>query len=182
MVVAEPSEGADNSTLTVCVDKVPSRRVGAGAVASAVLVVVLAGCGSDPAVGSGDSAAQKAAEAQASSGVVCPNEVEAIELPATAEGVPLPEGAVAFDVEEREGTGTIISAVSPDDPQGVLDELNTLYNVGGFSITTEGAGDRGTEASWKSADASGGWTVQDLAAACPSGAATALTVTVFDAG
>ncbi len=50
-------------------------------------------------------------------------------------GVPLPDGAVVYDVEDRAGTGVILTAVSPESLQDVLDALNSAYSSNGYTIT-----------------------------------------------
>jgi uncharacterized lipoprotein len=157
-----------------------SRRVEALVVT--LLAAVLSGCGSDPTGNDADSDAEKAKEIQAASGPVCPSEAQAVDLPASAEAARVPDGAIVYDVEERQGTGTIVNAVIVDELQTVVDELNALYQQDGYTII-DGTNEKGdAEASWESADASGRWTVQDISAACPATSATSVTVFVTEAG
>lgn len=73
---------------------------------------------------------------------------------------------MVYDVEERQGTGTILTAVSTSELQTVLDFLNQDEVDNGFEITGGETEENDAEADWTNGDVNGRWAIR-RSATCP---------------
>ena len=138
--------------------------------AGLVLTGLLGGCGGGSGGrgdagdgGDGDSAAERASESSLTHGAdqtVCradarPAAHAAADLPA---GWSFPPATTAYDVEHRDGVGTIVTAVTTTAFDRVLDHLNHAER--GVRITSGETEEDDAEASWTAAGLTGRWAIR----------------------
>jgi hypothetical protein len=138
--------------------------------AGLVLTGLLGGCGSgDGGEGDGDSAAERASESATMQGAdqtVCRADArpaaDAVgDLPS---GWSFPPATTAYDVERRDGVGTIVTAVTATPFARVLDHLNHAER--GVRITSGETEEDDAEASWTADGHTGRWAIR-TSATCP---------------
>lgn len=144
----------------------PLRTAGA----AALLGVLLSGCGGSASSSDGeDGPGEREAEAaltEAADRTVCSSEAQPVADP--ARGLPpgwtFPADTTVYDVEDRSGVGTIVTAVSRSSFDAVLDHLNNAER--GVEITSGETEEHDAEANWTAEDHSGRWTIR-TSATCP---------------
>ncbi|MCW2791060.1 MAG: hypothetical protein JWO76_158 [Nocardioides sp.] len=134
----------------------------------------LSACGSDDDKASGEheSSAEHEQEQElekAADQNTCLADAEAIDAPYDA-GFPdafvFPAQTTVYDVEDRDETGVIVTAVTATPFQDVLDFLNEDEVAAGFEITGGETEEHDAEANWKSGDQTGRWAIRE-SAQCP---------------
>lgn len=134
----------------------------------------LTACGSDDS--SSDESSKSPAEREREAGLdkaanqnTCVADAVALDEPYDA-GFPdafvFPPETVVYDVEDRDGTGVIVTAVTTTPFQEVLDFLNKDEVAAGFAITNGETEEHDAEANWKSGDQIGRWAIRE-SGQCP---------------
>ena len=157
------------------------RAVGRVAGLSAALLLGLAAltaCGGDAGTheSSSESASEKAQEHEseqemetAADRSVCQADAEPVDKP-YADGFPdawtFPPQTTVYDVEDREGTGVIVTGISSLPFRQILDYLNHDAVDAGFEITEGETEEHDAEANWASGDQQGRWAIRE-SADCP---------------
>lgn len=124
---------------------------------------LLVGCGgNDGNDGNREAAKALAAQAaQAADQTRCRADVEALDAPYDAafpEGWSFPEGTTVYDVEDRQGVGVIVTAVSSAPFTDVLDHLN--HRESGVTITDGETEENDAEATWRTDGYTGRWAIR----------------------
>lgn len=125
---------------------------------------LLVGCGGNDGDGDRDREAEKAfasQAAQAADQTRCRADVEALDAPYDAafpEGWSFPEGTAVYDVEDRQGVGVIVTAVSSAPFADVLDHLN--HREAGVTITDGETEENDAEATWRADGYTGRWAIR----------------------
>ena len=145
------------------------------ALAGALLLLTpgLAGCGGDSEA---ESSSEKARELEAEHELeaaadrsVCRSDAEPVDRP-YGEGFPeaweFPADTTVYDVEHRDETGVIVTAVSSAPFQTILDYLNHEAVDNGFEITEGETEEHDAEANWRSDEQTGRWAIRE-SADCP---------------
>jgi hypothetical protein len=146
------------------------------ALAAALLLglPLLAGCGGDSEAeeSTSEQAREQAAEQEldtAADRSTCRAEAEAVDTP-YADGFPqawvFPPATTVYDVEDREGTGVIVTGISSAPFADILDFLNHDAVDAGFAVTEGETEEHDAEANWKSGDQVGRWAIRE-SADCP---------------
>jgi hypothetical protein len=133
----------------------------------------LTACGDDTSsAGSSKSEAEREREAgleKAADQNTCVADAVALDKP-YADGFPdafvFPPGTTVYDVEDRDETGVIVTAVTSTAFQDVLDFLNKEEVAAGFAITGGETEEHDAEANWKSDEQTGRWAIRE-SAQCP---------------
>lgn len=152
---------------------VPARA--AGLVAALLLgLPLLAACGGDSKAEepSSESAREHAAEEEleaAADRSTCRADAEAVDAP-YADGFPqawvFPPDTTVYDVEDRDGTGVIVTGISSAPFADILDFLNHDAVDAGFTVTEGETEEHDAEANWRSGDQVGRWAIRE-SADCP---------------
>lgn len=94
----------------------------------------------------------------------CVADAQALDAP-YADGFPdafvFPPHTVVYDVENRDGTGVIVTAVTSTPFAEVLQFMNGTEVAAGFKILTGETEDHDAEANWKSRDQTGRWAIRE---------------------
>jgi hypothetical protein len=100
---------------------------------------------------------------------VCKADADPVSTP-YAEGFPdawtFPAQTTAYNVEDREGTGVIVTAISSLPFKQILDYLNHDAVDAGFKITEGETEEHDAEANWASGDQEGRWAIRE-SPSCP---------------
>jgi squalene cyclase len=161
--------------------------VRAAALAAALLLglpaLTACGGGSDAEESSSERAREQAAEQEletAADRSTCRADAEAVDAP-YADGFPqawvFPPDTTVYDVEDREGTGVIVTGISSAQFADILDFLNHDAVDAGFAVTEGETEEHDAEANWKAGDEVGRWAIRE-SADCPG----ETVVQVFAAG
>jgi hypothetical protein len=147
------------------------RRGVAGLLATLLLAPALVACGGN-ADGESGSSEEKAGEHELESAAdrsVCRADADPVDKP-YAEGFPsswvFPPDTTVYDVEDRDGTGVIVTAVSSTPFGDILDFLNHDAVDAGFRVTNGETEEHDAEANWTSGDQEGRWAIRE-SADCP---------------
>jgi uncharacterized lipoprotein len=147
----------------------PPHRVG-GLALAAMVVLALAGCGSDD--GGDESASERAGEQrleQAADRSTCAADAKAVATPYGGqfpESWPFPPGTTVYDVEDRGDQGTIVTAISTAPFASILDFLNHDVVAAGFRIESGETEEHDAEAEWDGEGHRGRWAIRE-SAQCP---------------
>lgn len=146
----------------------------AAASAAAVLLVCLTGCGGDETStgkGMGGSGEQVAEEdfSTAADPSTCVDDAMPADRP-YGEGFPqdwpFPAQTVVFNVEEREGAGTIVTGVTSTPFRDVLSFMNQKVVGAGFETQSGETEENDAEAEWEGNGFDGRWAIRK-SATCP---------------
>jgi hypothetical protein len=157
----------------------PVSRLAAGLTA-ALLVGSLTGCGGSPdAVSSGtdkDASAQSAGTDGAEGRLEGAADLSTCRADASPAATPygkdfprdwpFPSDAVVFHAEDRDGEGTIVTAVSSQPFEKVLEFMNTDVVSAGFDRDTGETEEHDAEAEWEGQGYRGRWAIQE-SGSCP---------------
>jgi hypothetical protein len=134
---------------------------------AAALLLVVSGCGSDRATG-GERDEGEHLE-KAASRNVCAADAEPVPTPYGAQfpdAWPFPPDTIVYDVEDRKGQGTIVTAVSAAPFRTILDFLNHDVVDRGFRIESGETEEHDAEAEWEGNGHRGRWAIRE-SAQCP---------------
>ncbi len=130
-----------------------------------VVLCLVSGCGSDV-----ESDAEKAREKgfeEAADTSTCLADAKPVDLSTVSSGYPkdfpLPEGAVAYNAEDRGKDGVIVTAVVDSSLKEVLAALNGPTQDAGFKITSGETEEHDAEANWSGNGYRGRWAIKDSA-------------------
>jgi hypothetical protein len=132
----------------------------------AVIMLLASGCGGE----GGKSEAEKKREAgfeKAADASTCLADAKPADLEAVSSGYPtdfpLPDGAVAFNAEDRGQDGVIVTAVTDKSLKSVLGTLNGTAQDAGFKVTSGETEKHDAEANWEGNGFRGRWAIKESA-------------------
>ncbi len=138
-------------------------RVGVAGVT--VLLLLAGGCGGkskSEAEKEREKGFEKAADVGTCLADAKPADLEAVSSDYPTD-FPLPDGAVAFNAEDRGGDGVIVTAATDKSLEDVLATLNGPAQDAGYKVTSGETEEHDAEANWEGNGFRGRWAIKESA-------------------